>query len=56
MLEKTGMLELTSDELEKVKKDKQLPDRLQKSWDLQPKELEEMVKAGEYRVISSNND
>jgi hypothetical protein len=55
MLEKTGMLELTPAELEKVKKEKQLPERLQQSWDLQPKELDEMVKAGEYRVIETKD-
>lgn len=54
MLTKTGMLEVTQDELEKINKGK-VPTRLKEGWGDDPAPLEGIVKSGEYTLIDEKN-
>lgn len=55
MLEKTGMLALTKQELQEVKHG-DISDRLQEAWSLSTEELEGMIKRGSYTLIDDDNN
>lgn len=56
MLEKTGMIELTAQELDAVKSTGTVPPRIEAGWNLNTQDLQTLVKTGEYRLIEENKD
>lgn len=54
MLEKTGMIELTAQELDAVKRTGTVPSRIESGWNLTTQDLQTLVKTGEYRLIEEN--
>lgn len=55
MMEKNGMLTLTSEEMETYK-DGKVPDRVVKEWELDFNSLDSMIKAGSFQVIDQSAD
>ena len=55
MMEKNGMLTLTSEEMETYK-DGKVPDRVVKEWELDFNSLDSMIKAGSFQVIGQSAD
>lgn len=56
MLEKTGMIELTAQEVDAVKSTGTVPPRIEAGWNLNTQDLQTLVKTGEYRLIEENKD
>lgn len=50
MLEKNGMLPLTQEELELIKKG-EVPESVKRNWGLEAQEVEDLVKSGSYKLI-----
>lgn len=55
MMEKNGMLTLTSKEMESYKEGK-VPDRIEKEWELDFNSLDGMIKAGSFQVVDETTD
>lgn len=56
MLEKTGMIELTAQELDAVNRTGKVPSRIELGWNLNTQDLQNLVKTGEYRLVKENQD
>lgn len=53
MMEKNGMLTLTSKEMDSYKEGK-VPDRIEKEWELDFNSLDGLIKAGSYQVVDDD--
>lgn len=53
MMEKTGAVSLTEEELIKAKSGV-LPDRIKQDWDLTLPELESIIQTGNYQIVGSD--